>query len=155
MSIKVEQGMLQSDFNKSNYMTKPQQEENTEENYFLKMRAEDEEHKRALQENNYIYRLTLRAKDGDCNAIKKLLSYNPVSFDTTNPIASKLLDEAKEMLSTAIGEYTDNAGKLSDYAINAARAQIENNSYGEKTDYERAQEFQNLLSDMAGGYYSI
>ena len=140
-----------SDSNTSKYVTKPKEEDKAEENYFLKMKAEDAEIKRASQQNNEIYRLQLQAKGGSCSAIKKLINYNFKNFNLDSDFANQLTQDASEMLSKQLEIYTTSCGELSDNSINAAKSQIENNNHGEKTDIEMAEEYNNLIADMELG----
>ncbi len=153
MGIKsIEQLKNSTDFKTSDYMTNPKKEEQAEEeNYFLDMKAEDAEIKRASQQNNDIYRLQLKAHHGDCNAIKKLINYSFNNFNLDSSFANQLTKEANEMLEEARAIYTTSCGKLSDDSINAAKIQIENNNHGEKSDMEMAQEYNNLIADMELG----
>lgn len=156
MSVeKIEKIKSSSDFKTSSYVTKPKKDEEIEENYFLKMKEEDAEIKRASQQNNEIYRLQLQAKNGNCLAIKKLINYNFKNFNLDSEFANQLTQEASEMLSKQLELYTTSCGELSDNSLNAAKAQIASNNHGEKTDIEMAEEYNNLISDMELGCYSI
>ena len=148
MSSKVEQLKLSSDFNKSQYTTRPKQENDIEENYFLKMKAQDYEIKRASQQNNDIYRLQLQARHGNCGAIKKLINYNFKNFNLDSDFANKLTQEAQQILSEQQEIYTTSCGELSDVSTKFAQEQIQNESHGKKSDMEMAQEYNNLIADM-------
>lgn len=151
---KIESTKLSS-FSNSKYVSKPQDnEENQESNYFLDMKKEDIEQKRVSQRYHYIYRLSLKAKDGDCSAIKKLLNYNFENFSLDSSYAQKLNSEAGEMLSEQQNLYSDSAGELTDNAQKAALEEVQkNNEY--KNEAEREEQVDELMDRMTCGLYSI
>ena len=96
-------------------------EENTKN-----IEAEKYEYQRAFNDNNYLYQLGLDAKSGNCNAIKKILNYSCVIFDTVCQAAIKLINETVGMLKDLVSEYSNGTGMLSDKAEKAAYKEVEN-----------------------------
>ena len=82
--------------------------------------AEKYEYQRAFNDNNYLYELGLKANDGDCNAIKKILSYSCSVFPTGCEAALKLINETKEMCANLVSKFSNGKGMLSDKAKEAA-----------------------------------
>ncbi len=142
-------------FDNSKFMSEPKDSKKEEEsNYFLEMKKEDIEQKRASQRYHNIYRLSLKAKHGDCSAIKKLINYNFENFSLDSSYAQKLNSEAGEMLSEQQNLYSDSAGELTDNAQKAALEEVQkNNEY--KNETEREEQVNELMDRMTCGLYSI
>ena len=149
MAVEKIKQKLDKGFQKSVYITKPQNK--GEENYFLQMKAEDAEIQRASQQSRDIYRLQLQAKHGNCDAIKKLISYNFQDFGLDSEFAQELQNESKQMLSEQLAIYTTSCGKLSDTSIEFAKDKVAEDDDGSMSDMEKAQEYNNLIDDMELG----
>ena len=113
-------------------------------------KAENAEIKRASQINNDIYSLLLKAKYGNCSAIKKLLEYTLPDFaDFANAeFAIKLWEEGQKMLDKASDIYTDGAGKLSDLSKKAAEHSVFENAKGNLTEAEGQREVNAIVDDL-------
>ena len=148
---KIEQNK-NSDFKFSAFASKPKSKE--EENILLRMKQEDIENKRASQRNLDIYRLSLQAKDGNCNAIRKLLNYDFKDFDLSGDFAQKIDKEASQMLCEQRELYENSYGGLTDDAQEAVYAQIEKEQDFEN-EAQKERKANDLMDKMTTGFYSI
>lgn len=153
---KVEQTQSSAVYRTTPYMSKPEDKEDDKygANYFLEMKAQDAEIKRASQQANDIYRLQLQARDGNCNAIEKLINYDFKNFHLDCDFAQTLQEEASQLLAKQLELYTTSTGTLSDLSINAAKEQVTKDCEG-KTEVEQAQEYNALISEMELGCYLL
>lgn len=116
--------------------------------YYNLAKAQDWEYTRALQDSNYIYRLGLKAKSGDCNAIKKILGYVCVTFSAFCSLASNLLSKNSQMLQELQSTYREK-GMLTNTTKKAVSDSISNNrNNSDKNEYELAQEYNDTIKDL-------
>lgn len=141
---------LKAGLKNSKHVSKPIEEDKSGYSYFLEMKKQDAEQKRASQRNLEIYALALRAKDGDCSAIKKLINYNFKSFDLSDSFAQKIDEEASEMLSEQIELYMESDGALSDNGQQAALEEVQRN-YEYRNEAEEEEQVNNLMDKMICG----
>ena len=142
---------LKNSLKSSKHVSKPNnKEDKSGYNYFLELKNQDIEQKRASQRNLEIYSLALKAKDGDCAAIKKLLNYNFKSFNLSDSFAQKLDQEACEMLQEQIDLYTDQDGVLSDDGQKAALEEVQRN-YEFNNEAEEQEQVDELMDKMTCG----
>ena len=107
-------------FKKSNYASKPDDEVMSGYNYFLKMREEDEEHKKYMQESSYVHRLVLKAQGGNWSAIQKLHSLDIGDLMSSDSISGRLHNATLEELLAAQDEFTNSNGTPNEKALTAA-----------------------------------
>ncbi len=139
----------------SKYISKPNKEEDKSGyNYFLEMKQRDIEQKRASQRNHEIYCLSLKAKDGDCSAIKKLINYSFKAFNLSDSFAQKLDKEAGEMLDEQVKMYMETDGVLTDNGQKAALEEVQKN-YKCQNEAEEEQQVNDLMDKMTCGYSAI
>lgn len=172
MAIKVENTQIQDNFRASAYITKPNSD-SAIENYFIKLQEEKKqkqedletqaeyanrikqeniEHEKVLQEALYVHSLYLKAQDGDFNAIKKLHEIVLDDDEIQNSISASLKEDTINELNKAKSEFIEDDDTYNDTAIRfAILEEIENNpEYQDITEAELLEMIHSVSSDFKG-----
>jgi len=114
-------------------------------------KAENAEIKRASQYELDLYSLMKRIERHDPSAIIQAKNLKSLNFSPETEFAAKLMQEAQEYTEKINDLCYDSSGELSNYSIQVAKETISQDSYNDMTDTERAEAYNDLISDMELG----